>query len=780
MGPGVLLLLVAVAVAVRTTDATVTVPFNKERIVASFETIVICTVENENFVGWFNLTDNSKVDDKYITIDAAKNGYNFRLPAGIPVYAAGKYECRGSINKATVELEATCNLNDAKEEQVLLLGQTGKIVVQCHSYPRSTFSWTKDGAVLDPNAGRLKMDEYGSITISDVQKGDGGKYSVVADWNGRKTPEKTFTIIVGSMPKFTHAVPLPSQIVGILNYNFTFCCNASGDRTPTISWTKKTPSAEIGIDLANPSKYVMNDGCLVIKNLQTSDVASYKCLAKNNIGEISAEVEVTRISEQAVITSDIKDATKVVGDAFEVACEATGASPLSVEWKRNGSPYLGQEKSNGKSVIKIQSLKLSDAAQFTCTASNGLQFNGKDVVSTKSFKLTVEAPPTVVLEGSKTPLHSFVGNTIPVTIKCQFTGLPMPTVVMTKDGKEVAKGNGTAQLDVVTSVTSDFGTFICEANNKRGRKLNNIMLKMAVPPGKPLDVKANKTCDTITLSWKHPASDGGMYIEDYIISVGSRKEATIDDKKQMFKLESKFQRNTKYNVSIQARNKAGPGERETLYITTDKYCIPSPPKITSKQTESNGPEYMVTWEAPDFDGHDPDLKYRVEWTRTSEPVSDTMKSPLLDVMEYMITKLKNGDHKLEVFAVNKGGDSMPDRRVFTVSDSETASHNVATMATANVSVSPRKPTTNPTQVPPKVGKRTGGMSKGAIAGIVIAVLLIVLITIDLFCCFFNSCGLIFCCQKAICGGGKTTEKYEADGEKKGSEMEKLKPDAENV
>lgn len=59
-----------------------------------------------------------------------------------------------------------------------------------------------------------------------------------------------------------------------------------------------------------------------------------------------------------------------------------------------------------------------------------------------------------------------------------------------------------------------------------------------------------------------------------------------------------------------------------------------------------------------------------------------------------------------------------------------------------------------TVVDPKVGARTQeGLGSGAIAGIVVAVILIVLITIDLFCCFFNSCGIIFCCHQAFCGGG---------------------------
>ena len=50
------------------------------------------------------------------------------------------------------------------------------------------------------------------------------------------------------------------------------------------------------------------------------------------------------------------------------------------------------------------------------------------------------------------------------------------------------------------------------------------------------------------------------------------------------------------------------------------------------------------------------------------------------------------------------------------------------------------------------------LSSGAIAGIVIAVILIVLVAIDLFCCFFNSCGLFFCCSQALCGGGSGAKK----------------------
>ena len=54
------------------------------------------------------------------------------------------------------------------------------------------------------------------------------------------------------------------------------------------------------------------------------------------------------------------------------------------------------------------------------------------------------------------------------------------------------------------------------------------------------------------------------------------------------------------------------------------------------------------------------------------------------------------------------------------------------------------------------------IGNGALAGIVIAVILLVLIAIDLFCCFFNSCGLFFCCKQLLCkekGATKTSCKF---------------------
>lgn len=69
------------------------------------------------------------------------------------------------------------------------------------------------------------------------------------------------------------------------------------------------------------------------------------------------------------------------------------------------------------------------------------------------------------------------------------------------------------------------------------------------------------------------------------------------------------------------------------------------------------------------------------------------------------------------------------------------------------------------------------IGNGALAGIVIAVILVVLIAIDLFCCFFNSCGLFFCCKQLLCKEkGATKASYAV---KDATAMEKKKLAAEN-
>ena len=63
------------------------------------------------------------------------------------------------------------------------------------------------------------------------------------------------------------------------------------------------------------------------------------------------------------------------GDHFELVCTFTGISAPDIHWEKDGHVFLLGEgrrviNSTGSSQLEIDSLALSDAGVYTCSASN--------------------------------------------------------------------------------------------------------------------------------------------------------------------------------------------------------------------------------------------------------------------------------------------------------------------------------------------------------------------------------------------------------------------------
>ena len=97
-----------------------------------------------------------------------------------------------------------------------------------------------------------------------------------------------------------------------------------------------------------------------------------------------------------------------------------------------------------------------------------------------------------------------------------------------------------------------------------------------MPPGPPRDVNANKTCNEITLMWKHPLNNGGMDIDSYIITVHPKDEQphieTVEGSIVNYQIGYNFKPKTSYELHIAARSGAGLGANETLMVETDEFC----------------------------------------------------------------------------------------------------------------------------------------------------------------------------------------------------------------
>ena len=95
--------------------------------------------------------------------------------------------------------------------------------------------------------------------------------------------------------------------------------------------------------------------------------------------------------------------------------------------------------------------------------------------------------------------------------------------------------------------------------------------------------------------------------------------------------------------------------------------LPSRPAITNKEFEVET-SFMLTWQAPDDDGGDSNLKYRVEWRK--KPVTEDTVVKEEDNIGDLSLKIEGlegpAEYEVKVFAKNSEGDGEPDTRTFIV------------------------------------------------------------------------------------------------------------------
>ncbi|XP_058948520.2 neural cell adhesion molecule 1 isoform X3 [Pocillopora verrucosa] len=819
------------SMTVTSTDGTVTLPQKTFKVQQGRDFRVSCEVTGEDFLYWstpskparpgvaaipsVNIQNGQTIDRKSVKVTG--NTYELTIK-DVSVQDGGNYVCQGSIGSAVFILEVDFEIGGVQKKQTLKIGEKGTIVLDVPAFPSPTYEWVKDGQEVtfpDPS-GRRSLDSYtGSIVITQVQKSDEGNYSCTVTLGTGDTAHIEVTVV--EMPKINKAKGNPVSRRLTQGFNATFLCDVeSGYPKPNIEWWFEWSGKVKQVEVIHYPRYTHpTPNAWTITNIQPEDAGKYRCIATNEAGEDVQLFEITSVDVPPTI-DPMDDIIANEGNRVELTCSVTGTPKPTVEWYYLGSYYLGQTVSEDDQSNKItakivfETMKVQNSGKYTCIARNGARNLTSDTVieEKKMIELLVRSMPKINSIESPSPVYSFVGHRIPVSVTCNFYGYPVPTVKMfSENGTEIAHGNQSVSIDITPLSEDDFGVFNCTAENAEGTADYMVELKQAVPPGPPQDVQAEKTCNSITLMWKQPLDNGGMPIIHYVITILSNdstlQSKNVDWPAEMHKIDYEFTAETTYEVRIKARSEPGTGQEVKRSVRTNKFCVPGKPTITN--TEMNvDVDFIVTWEGPKDDGGDPNLKYSLEWRK--KPINantEVSKEENIQETQFKITGLDYGsEYEVKLFAVNEAGDSEADTKDFNTTQ-EPASTTSSTQSTPSRPPSSKSPfsevsepkTTAPSSVKPtalttpgamdpKVGARTQeGLGSGAIAGIVVAVILIVLITIDLFCCFFNSCGIIFCCHQAFCGGGGSDKGVKSgkddykDG--KATEMEK-KPLPEDV
>ncbi|XP_047449399.1 neural cell adhesion molecule 1b isoform X4 [Mugil cephalus] len=320
----------------------------------------------------------------------------------------GRLMARGEIDlrviKVVVNVLPTIRIWQSEVNATADIGQPAILTCAVDGYPEPMVTWTRNEVDLEAGD-KYSFNEDGSeMTIMDVNKLDEGEYTCIAkNKAGESAQELSLRVFV--KPKITYIV---NQSASEMEEQVTLTCEASGDPTPTISWSYG--GRVFAGDQAHLNRiYQSLDGNVVVRSdarvssltlkyVKYTDAGQYLCSARSAIGEDdqAAHLEVR-------YTPKINGTVAVYtweGNPVNVSCEVKAhPSDVSIVWLRDGLQLPNSNTTNIKiyrsplaSYMQITPESGNDFGSYNCTASNEMGTESKEFLL---IQAEVPSPPSI-------------------------------------------------------------------------------------------------------------------------------------------------------------------------------------------------------------------------------------------------------------------------------------------------------------------------------------------------------------------------------------------------
>ncbi|XP_027145831.1 hemicentin-1 [Larimichthys crocea] len=459
-----------------------------------------------NIAGESTIQDLSVLQNRQVTLECKsdavppptltwlKDGQPFQASARVRILSGGRYlqinmaelsdraqyTCVASniAGKTTRQFNLAVNVAPTIKEgsQTVSVHINKPAVLECivSGVPPPRVTWRKHGAILAGNNPRYTFAEDGSLHIQSAQVTDTGRYLCMAT-NQAGTQRKRVDLQIYVPPSIADG---RTNVTVTVNVQTTLSCEATGIPKPTVSWMKN--GRAINTDQNQNMYRLLSSGSLVVIAPTVEDTALYECVVSNEAGEDSRFINLT----VHVPPSIADESTELVVTRLSpvvIACTASGVPEPTIHWSKDGMklPKEGQ----GYSIlptgpVEITSAELSHAGRYSCTAKNAAGSTHRHV------QLTVQELP--VIQYHPAILDVILNN--PITLPCRATGSPRPTITWQKEGINIPTTGGSftvlpnGSLQISKASVSDFGTYICVAQNPAGTALGKTKLRVQVPP----------------------------------------------------------------------------------------------------------------------------------------------------------------------------------------------------------------------------------------------------------------------------------------------------------
>ncbi|KAG8273499.1 hypothetical protein J6590_019209 [Homalodisca vitripennis] len=426
--------------------------------------------------------------------------------------------------------------------------------------------------------------------------------------------------------------------------------------------------------LCSTQYIILDNGTLIIKQVQKEDEGDYSCIAWNSL------VNKTRVSDVSPLSVETRTSPSpleilipgtlrtnwTLGDNVTLACVAKGTPTPTVKWTKllpDQSSGLVTDVTEGVSILKIQNVTASHASVYTCIASQVISQRKTNTVSiTKEVVVEEILTPPVL---TKKPKSQVLPTAKTIRFQCEAEGNPIPQVVWYKNGYKLHI-NGRIKLrdELVLSntVSNDSGVYQCIATNSVGSVWAAARLQVNASKNQPRP-PTHLTCTTLSattvnLTWEQINPVNAFTIHLLPTDGGEERmsvmEMEVGQQNQTFTVE-KLPPYTNYTFYVRSytRNAASDNSEEVICQTGESVPKGAPQMTARPQSAMT---VLVEWHPlPTKEARGVVTGYKVQWRRIHSPSSHVDYVPP-DVLRYVITGLMpDTQYEVRVLAATQVG-----------------------------------------------------------------------------------------------------------------------------
>ena len=620
---------------------------------------------------WTICTPPTGLQAKQFTITKLKENqeYNFRICAinsegvGEPATIPGTVIAADKIEPPEIELDA-----DLRKVVTVRASGTLRLFVTIRGRPEPEVKWEKAEGTISERAQIEVTSSYTMLVIDNVNRFDSGRYNLTLENNSGKK-----SAFVNVRVLDTPSAPINMTIREVKKDFVTLAWEP-----PLIDGGAKITNYVVEKRESTRKAYAtITNNCtknsFKITQLQEGCSYYFRVLAVNEYGVgLPAETpDPIKVSEPPSPPAKVilVDVTRNSASIKWEKPESDGGSKITgyiVEMQTKGSIKWSACTQVKTLEATITGLSMGEEYSFRVIAVNEKGKSDPRELGVPVIAKDIEIQPSAELLFSTFTVKA--GDDLKIEVP--FRGRPLPTISWKKDGNPLKE---TTRVNVQTSKTStslsikeasneDLGHYELHLSNTAGSTTASLTVVVLDRPGPPTDLHIDEvSADSVTLSWKPPAYDGGCHISNYIVEKRETTTTTWDVvsaavARTSIKV-SRLTTGSEYQFRICAENRYGKSTYANSPSVVAEYPFKPPgPPGTPHVAHATKAFMIVTWQVPVNDGGSRVLGYHLERKERSSILWTKVNKSLIPDTQMKVTGLDEGlQYEYRVYAENIAG-----------------------------------------------------------------------------------------------------------------------------